>query len=54
MLSVKLNDRVRRSVCPNSRIIAKRARGSSGPVSLYDYITVSEYIYFWVERKVKF
>ncbi len=36
--------RVRRSVYPTNRIIAKRARDSSGPVPLYNYSMCLEYL----------
>jgi len=36
--------RVSRSLNPTNRIIAKRARDSSGPVPLYDYYKVLEYL----------
>jgi len=44
--------RVSRSVYPTNRVIAKRARGSSGPVPLYEYNIIDKIINLSVALKL--
>ena len=45
--------RVRRSVYPTNRIIAKRARDSSGRVPLYNYNTNNNFINLSIKRFIQ-
>jgi len=49
----KLNDRVRASVYPTNRIIAKRARDSSGRVPLYEYSRAMKFINLSVNNFIR-
>ena len=47
----KVSDRVRRSINPTNRIIAERARDSSGPIPLYNNSKESGFLYFSIGKK---